>query len=212
MYTPRAFAEYRSDILHALMRVHPLATVIVQGPSGMAINHLPFEFIDGQLCSHVARGNELADCDGRSVSVVFHGPQGYVSPNWYPSKRVTGRDVPTWNYAVVHVHGCLRVISDRVSLRRWLVALTDRHEADQFEPWHVDDAPADHVEKMLSAIRGITIDVEHIEGKFKLSQNQPEGNRRGVVEGLRQRNAPGDAQLAQWMNLIEESQDGQEPA
>lgn len=199
MYTPRAFAENRSEVWHALMRAHPFATAIVQRPEGVAVNHLPFELIDGQLCGHVARGNEMAACDGMPVSLVFHGPQGYVSPNWYPSKRETGREVPTWNYAVVHVHGRLRVIDERTWLRNLLDALTTHHETGQSEPWRIDDAPADHIERLLDAIVGIEIDVERIEGKYKLSQNHPVRNRLGVIDGLRQRHAPGDAALADLM-------------
>ncbi len=147
----------------------------------------------------MARGNALVGMDGAEVLVVFRGPDGYVSPNWYPSKHETGREVPTWNYAVVHVHGRLRVIDDASWLRRFLDALTDHHEATQPHPWQVGDAPADHIEKSLRAIVGIQIAIERIEGKFKLSQNHPEANRLGVIEGLRRRDADGDAELAELM-------------
>ncbi len=126
------------------------------------------------------------------------------SPNWYPSKHETGREVPTWNYGVVHVHGHLRVIEDAVWLRQLLERLTDRHEAGQPKPWHVSDAPVDHIEKMLGAIAGLEISIDRIEGKFKLSQNHPAANRAGVVDGLRQRDARGDDALADLMSLMEE--------
>jgi len=137
--------------------------------------------------------------DGAEVLVIFQGPDGYISPNWYPSKHETGREVPTWNYAVVHVHGRLQVIDDAAWIRQFLETLTDRHEAQQPKPWHVSDAPADHVEKSLKAIVGIAITIERIEGKFKLSQNHPVRNQAGVVDGLRQRDGDGDAELAQLM-------------
>ncbi len=157
------------------------------------------------LHGHVARGNELARMDGAEVLLVFRGPHGYISPNWYPSKHETGREVPTWNYAVVHVHGRLRVIDDAAWLRRLLETLTDHHEAGQPQPWKISDAPDDHIEKSLRAIVGLEIAIDRIEGKFKLSQNHPARNRAGVIAGLRERDGDGDAELAAWMTQQEES-------
>ena len=204
MYTPRAFVETREDELFALMREYPFATLVAGAAGGLCANHLPMLMIDGRLCGHVAGGNELRSHDGATVLAIFQGAQGYISPNWYPSKQVTHREVPTWNYAVVHVHGRLRVIEDKAWLRRLLDTLTDRHEAGLPAPWRVADAPADHIEKMLGAIVGIEIDIERIEGKFKLNQNHPATNRAGVIEGLHRRNAPGDAALADLMQSREE--------
>lgn len=203
MYTPSSFRETRSEVLHGLIHDCAFATVVTVGAGGIDANHLPFELVDGKLHGHVARGNELAKRDGAEVLVIFHGAQGYISPNWYPSKHVTGREVPTWNYAVVHVHGRLRVIDDGAWLRVLLERLTDRHEANQPQPWHVSDAPQDHIETSLRAIVGIEIDIERIEGKFKLSQNHPAANRQGVIEGLRVRAAPGDAGLVAAMQDAE---------
>jgi transcriptional regulator len=133
------------------MRAYPFATVVVHAASGFVANHLPFEVAgDALLHGHVARGNELAQMDGAEVLVIFQGPDGYISPNWYPSKHETGREVPTWNYAVVHVHGRLQVIDDAAWMRQLLETLTDRHEAMQPKPWHVSDAPADHREILAS--------------------------------------------------------------
>lgn len=205
MYKPRAFVETREDELFALMREHPFVTLVVSAIDGIAANHLPMLMIDGRLCGHVAGGNELRGLDGASALAIFQGMQGYISPNWYPSKQVTHREVPTWNYTVVHVRGRLRVVEDKAWLRRLLDVLTDRHEAGQPAPWHVADAPADFVDGLLGAIVGIEIDIESIEGKFKLSQNHPLANRAGVIEGLRQRNAPGDMALADLMQAREES-------
>jgi transcriptional regulator len=205
MYTPAAFAESRADVVHALMGAHPFATVIVQGEGGLVANHLPMEWTDGRLQGHVARGNELASFDGASVLAIFHGPDGYVSPNWYPSKRETGREVPTWNYAVAHVHGRLRVTQDAAWLRALLERLTDRFEASEPAPWRVRDAPADHVEKLLGAISGIEITVDRIDAKFKLNQNHPAANRAGVIAGLHRRGAQGDAALADLMTFTFEN-------
>ena len=200
MYAPKHFRHERVEDLHGLMRAYPFATLIVRGADGLDADHLPFELADATtLHGHVARGNALVGRNGAEVLVVFRGPDGYVSPNWYPSKHETGREVPTWNYAVVHVHGRLRVIDDAPWLHRFLDALTARHEAAQPHPWQVADAPADHIVKSLRAIVGIEVAIERIEGKFKLSQNHPEANRLGVIEGLRRRDADGDAELAQFM-------------
>ena len=207
MYAPASFRESRIDVLQDLMRAYPFATVVANGANGFVANHMPFEVIgDALLHGHVARGNELATMDGADVLLIFQGPDGYISPNWYPSKHETGREVPTWNYAVVHVHGRLQVIDDVAWKRALLDALTDHHEASQPSPWRVADAPADHIEKSLKAIVGIAVTIERIEGKFKLSQNHPARNQAGVVEGLRWRDADGDAELAQLMLRTQGSQ------
>lgn len=205
MYQPSHFKETDSEKLHALMRAYPFATVVAQGTDELAANHLPIELVDGKLHGHVARGNELSRMDGAEVLVIFRGPDGYISPNWYPSKQETHREVPTWNYAVVHIHGRLRVIDDAIWLRQLLERLTDRHEAGQPAPWHVSDAPEDHIEKMLRVIAGLEISIDRIEGKFKLNQNHPVANRAGVVAGLGQRAGRGDAELADLMSKQEET-------
>lgn len=209
MYTPRHFKETRDAALDALMRAHPLATVVMAGADGLTANHVPLELAgDGLLQGHVARGNELASADGALVLAIFQGPDAYISPNWYPSKQVTHREVPTWNYAVVHVHGCLRVINDKTWLLALLERLTGRHEASEPAPWKVSDAPADHVEKMLNAIVGIEIAIDRVEGKFKLSQNHPAANQQGVVEGLRRRAVGQDLDLAVQMSKSQNASDG----
>lgn len=203
MYLPRHFAESRDEALHGLIDAHPFATLLVTGADGVAVNHLPLLRQGGVLRGHVAGGNELAAMDDAAVVVLFHGPQGYVSPNWYPSKHETGREVPTWNYAVAHVHGRLCVVRDAVWLRGLLDGLTDRFEAAEPSPWQVADAPADHVEKLLGAIAGVEIAIERIEGKFKLSQNHPAANRAGVVAGLQRRAQGDDLALAALMQAQE---------
>lgn len=205
MYTPKHFEETRVEALHGLIRAYPFATLVTHAAAGLTANHLPFELVDGVLHGHVARGNELARLNGAEVLLVFQGPDGYISPNWYPSKHETGREVPTWNYAVAHVHGRLRVIDDAAWLRRLLETLTDHHEATQPQPWKITDAPEDHIEKSLRAIVGLEIAIERIDGKFKLSQNHPARNRAGVIAGLRERDGDGDAELAVLMAQQEES-------
>ena len=205
MYTPKHFVESRVEALHGLIRAYPFATLVTRAADGLTANHLPFELVGEVLHGHVARGNELARLGGAEVLLVFQGPDGYISPNWYPSKHETGREVPTWNYAVVHVHGRLRVIDDAAWLRRLLETLTDHHEAGQPQPWKISDAPDDHIETSLRAIVGLEVSIDRIEGKFKLSQNHPARNRAGVIAGLRERDGDGDAELAAWMSQQEES-------
>ncbi|MBN8713939.1 MAG: FMN-binding negative transcriptional regulator [Xanthomonadales bacterium] len=200
MYMPKEFRETRIEVLQDLMRASPLATVVTHGVGGFAANHLPFEVIDATtLHTHVARGNELVQMDGAEALLVFRGPDGYISPSWYPTAHETGREVPTWDYAVVHVHGHLQVIDDPVWLRRLLARLVKRHEANLSHPWRMGDAPADHIEESIKAIVGVAVTVDRIEGKFKLSQNHPERNQAGVLTGLRARHADGDVALADFM-------------
>ena len=203
MYMPKHFVETRVEALHGLIRMYPFATLGTRTTDGLTANHLPFERVGAVLHGHVARGNELAQLDGAEVLLVFQGPDGYISPNWYPSKHETGREVPTWNYAVVHVHGRLRVIDDATWLRRLLETLTDHHEAGQAQPWKISDAPDDHIETSLRAIVGLEIAIDRIEGKFKLSQNHPSRNRAGVIAGLRERDGDGDVELAALMTRQE---------
>jgi transcriptional regulator len=133
------------------------------------------------------------------VLAVFHGPQAYVTPTWYPTKREHGKAVPTWNYVVVQARGRLRAINDPAWLRQQLEALVARHEAGLADPWQLADAPAEYIDKMLTAIVGIEIVISDIKGKWKISQNQPEVNRAGVVDGLRRQ---GTADALQMVDLV----------
>jgi transcriptional regulator len=203
MYMPAHFEESRPDVLHRLIREHPLATWIVGRSEGLEVNHVPF-MIDaargphGTLVGHVARANPVWQRLGASVA-VFQGPQAYVSPNSYPSKRAHGKVVPTWNYAVVHAHGTPRAIESRDEVLAIVTRLTQTHEAASAVPWAVSDAPADYIDQMLKAIVGIEIPIERLEGKWKVSQNRALPDRLGTVAGLRQR---GDAQSLAMAALV----------
>lgn len=203
MYLPAHFEETRSEVLHALLREHPFATLVTTGAGGIEANHLPLHFAadlgsQGALQGHVARDNpvwqQAADSE---VLVIFQGPQAYVTPSWYPSKREHGKAVPTWNYVVVHARGRLRAVDDPVWLREQLETLVHTHEAGFAEPWRIADAPPDYIDKMLAAIVGIEILITELKGKWKTSQNQPSANRAGVVAGLRQQDTTEAAQMAQ---------------
>ena len=212
MYQPAHFVEQDPDALLALMTAAPLATLI-RGGAELAADVLPLEVertAEGwRVAGHVARGNPLwREADGRPVLALFQGPQGYVSPNWYPSKFQHGKAVPTWNYTMVQVHGTLRAIDDPEWLRAFVTRLTQRHEGGRPVPWHVSDAPADYLDATLKAIVGIEIEVTRVEGKFKLSQNRSAEDRTGVVLGLesdasQQRQPEADA-LAQAMQAVEQ--------
>jgi transcriptional regulator len=204
MYCPAHFSESRPEALHALMREHPLATLVTMGESGLNVDHVPLILetaTDGNavLHGHVARANPMwrtlrADVEALAI---FHGPDAYITPSWYPTKREHGKAVPTWNYAVVHARGPLRVIHDADWLRTQVESLTQTQESAFAEPWAVSDAPADYIEKMLAAIVGIEIPVKSLEGKWKASQNQPEGNRQGAVQGLQALGTEGTRRMAQ---------------
>ncbi len=190
MYLPAHFSETRPDVLHALMREQSFATLVSHGEGRLTADHLPLRLAaDGvRLLGHVARANPLwREAAGKEVLAIFHGPQAYVSPSWYPSKHANGKAVPTWNYLAVHAHGVLTIIDDPQRLRSLLDDLVDHHEKEFALPWRVSDAPADYIGKMLGAIVGIEITIAALEGKWKTSQNQPDANRAGVVAGLRQR-------------------------
>jgi transcriptional regulator len=192
MYVPKHFEETRIEILHELIRAHPLAALVTLTPDGLAANHIPFE-IDpepapfGTLRGHVARANSLWRDFSREVQAlaIFQGPETYISPSWYPTKQETGRVVPTWNYAVVHAHGPLRAIEDRSWLREFVERLTNRHEASRSAPWKVTDAPAAYIDQQLGAIVGLEMPITRLIGKWKASQNRPAHDQDGVVEGLR---------------------------
>ena len=140
----------------------------------------------GTLRGHVARANPVWRDFSRDVEVlaIFQGPQAYISPAWYETKRETGKVVPTYNYIVVHAYGPLRIVEDRVWLRALVERLTNRHEASKPEPWKVTDAPAEYIEQMLGAIIGVEIPLTRLVGKWKVSQNRPAVDRDGVVSAL----------------------------
>ena len=198
MYLPQVFREDRLEILHALMRTHPLATLVTAGPGGTKANLLPFSIIPsegkGTLQAHLAKANDqIADLrTGAEALVIFQGPEAYIMPSWYATKAEHGKVVPTWNYVVVQARGNPRVIEDHGWLRAQINTLTEAHEAPRQDPWSVTDAPAGFVTAQLNGIIGLEIPVSSIEGKWKVSQNRREADRRGVCEGLREEDAGGE--------------------
>jgi transcriptional regulator len=210
VYVPKHFEETRVDVLHELMRTCPLGTVVTVSADGLDAAHIPFELDPepapfGTLRGHVARANPLwrEHLTARAALVIFHGPDAYISPSWYASKREHGKVVPTWNFAVVHAHGLLRSIEDS----RWLLGLvqrlTARHESERTVPWKVTDAPAAYIEESLRAIVGVELTITRLVGKWKLSQNRPASDRESVVRGLRDHSENGAASLADLMQQFD---------
>jgi transcriptional regulator len=192
MYLPVHFSEARPAVLRAFVLDHPLGLLVTQNRAGgIDANSVPFVLdaegdAPGVLRAHVARANPVwtSARDDVDALVVFQGPQGYVSPAWYPSKAAHGKVVPTWNYVMVQARGRFRAIDDRAWLREFVGRLTDRHEAARPDPWGIGDAPPDFVETMLGAIVGIELTLSSLVGKWKVSQNRSEADRAGVVDGL----------------------------
>ncbi len=191
MYRPPAFREDRPEVLRDAIRAHPLGTLITSGTSGLMANVLPFSIVskaEGDvLRAHLSKANQqLLDLREQAPTLVlFQGPQAYISPSSYPTKQEHGKVVPTWNYVIVQVWGTPNVIDGHGWLRGQIDELTEAHESKRAEPWKVTDAPAPFVDAQLKGIVGLEVPVRRIEGKWKVSQNQPEENQRGVIAALR---------------------------
>ncbi len=191
MYVPTPFAEPRPEELARIIRDNALGILVTHTAAGLGADHLPF-LLDpasgsmGVLSAHVARANPLWQSvrAGDPVLVVFRGAQGYISPNWYPSKQQTHRFVPTWNYEVVHAHGTIHVHDDDKFVRGVVARLTRQHEASQARPWKMGDAPPDYLNAQLRKVVGIEIRITQLEGKRKLSQQHQPQDREGAIHGL----------------------------
>ncbi len=195
MYIPPHFAVTETEHLHRILREHPLGTLVAPGEDGgLEADHLPFEFDPasgphGLLTAHVARANTLWQrCpSGTPVLVIFRGAQAYISPNWYPSKHETHRQVPTWNYEVVHAHGRLLVRDDERFVRGLVARLTRQHDAAEPRPWKMTDSAPEWIASMLSQIVGIQVEITALVGKSKLGQNKEARDRLGAAATLADR-------------------------
>jgi transcriptional regulator len=191
MYIPRHNEEKRVPVMHALVTSHPLGTLVTLGSSGLFASHIPMvlendgsEF--GVLRGHISRANTQWRDFVPTVDAlaIFSGHQHYITPNWYPGTKEHGKEVPTWNYVVVHAYGPLKVIQDEQWLLTNVEKLTSIHEAASPVPWKVSDAPQDFIRSQLRGIVGLELPIRRLEGKWKVSQNRTEEEREGVVEGL----------------------------
>ena len=185
LYVPPHFAAHDPDRLFEFVQRHAFATLVSGGDDGLQVSHIPFVAERGdagrlRLLGHVARANEhWQSLEGASeVLAIFHGPHGYVSPGWYEQHPA----VPTWNYAVVHARG-KATLMDEAELHELLMRLSSVYEEGRPNPWKMSAQPADFISGLLKVIVGFAIDVERIEGKFKLSQNRPREISR-VIEAL----------------------------
>lgn len=191
MYIPPHFAETRVEELTRIIRAHPLGVLVTQDEHGLDANHIPFEFdpdagSHGVLTAHVARANPVwqRSPTGSPVMVIFRGAEGYISPSWYPTKHEAHRQVPTWNYEVVHAHGVMSIMDDERFVRGMVARLTRRHEATEATPWKMSDSAPDFIDQLLRSIVGIEIAVTSLEGKRKLSQNKEVRDRTGAADQL----------------------------
>lgn len=202
MYCPSYFQEDRPAELISLIELFPLATIVCNGPAGLVADHIPLMYkgdpnSSGRLVGHVARSNPLwQHPEDQELLVVFQGPSTYISPNWYATKPEAGKVVPTWNYAVVHAHCSLKAIHDPAQVLKIITALTDQHEASQIHPWRVADAPSDFTDTLVSKIVGIELRIQRLQGKWKVSQNQPVQNQQSVMQGLLAEGSDAQTQMA----------------
>ena len=206
MYLPELFRVEDVPQMHALMRARPFAALVSAGSAGLFASHLPTVLKDegrhGVIECHLARANphwrDLA-ASGETL-MIFQGAQGYITPNWYPSKAEDGKVVPTWNFAVVHAYGRTQVMDDEEWLRRHVTELTAQQESDQPLPWAPSDAPESFINVMLRGIVGFRFVVTRLEGKWKMSQNRAPKDRQGVVSGLALRDRGDDQQIAELVS------------
>lgn len=194
MYIPAHFDESRIGALHNFIRQYPFGMLVTHGPEGLDANHIPFHLKadsgrHGILHAHVARANSVwrEVADGDDVLVVFRAGNAYISPNWYPSKHEFHKQVPTWNYMVVHAHGRITVHEDARFTRSVVAHLTRTHEAMEPAPWKMTDSAPNFIDGMLEKIVGIEIEIMRLDGKFKLSQNREGRDREGAGHALKVR-------------------------
>ncbi len=203
MYCPAIFRESRLGVLHDFIRNHPLGLLVSSGSNGLTANLIPFLLEEGPgdrrvLRCHLARANpQWKEIDGQPVLVVFRGSDAYVSPSLYATKAETGKVVPTWNFAMVQARGTAQLREQAGWLTDQLHALTDSRESLREKPWSVTDAPADYIAAQMKLIVGIEIQVSTLEGKWKVSQNQPETNRRSVLAEFETSDAT--QEMAAWI-------------
>jgi transcriptional regulator len=210
MYTPKAFEVTDLPMLQAAMKQSDLATLVTLTSSGLVATHLPVLLDEtrgqyGTLSGHVSRANlQWKETDPATEAlVIFLGLDTYVTPNWYPAKRETGRVVPTWNYGAIHAYGHVNFFEDAEPLRTLVTNLTNRHEAQFPAPWKVTDAPAAYIDSQLKAIVGFELEIVRLEGKQKFNQNRSVEDRMGVIKGLLELQEERKTRVAVLMEEIE---------
>jgi transcriptional regulator len=203
MHRPDHFRIEDVQEMHALMRARPFAALVSAGASGLYGTHLPTVLKDegsyGTIECHLARANphwkDLAE--GGEAMMIFQGPEGYITPNWYATKAQTGKAVPTWNYAVVHAYGRPAIMKEKEWLLRHVTELSEQQERTEAHPWKVSDAPESYIDVMLRGIIGFRFEITRLEGKWKMSQNREMQDRIGVIDGLTARASGDDLEIAE---------------
>jgi transcriptional regulator len=207
VYVPAHFAAPDDETVRDLLRHHAAAELVTSTTAGLMATLLPFvydgsEGEHGRLLGHLARNNDQwREPTLTDALVIVRGPDAYVSPSWYASKREHGRVVPTWNYVTVHVHGPLVVHDDPVWVEALVRRLSEKHEGHRGEPWSVDDAPPAFVAGQLRAIVGIEVPITRLEAKLKLTQNRP-ADVDGVIAGLDADGTPSSVAVADAMREV----------
>jgi transcriptional regulator len=192
MYVPAHFKEDRVPVLHDAITKYGFGTLVTSSEQELEASHLPLLLEPepspyGTILGHLARANPQWKRvkPGFEALAIFLGPNTYITPSWYPTKQQNGKVVPTWNYLAIHAYGTLNFFDDPDELRAHVSKMTDTHEAPRAEPWAVSDAPADFVKNMVGAIIGFRLVITKLEGKWKMSQNRPQQDVAGVIDGLR---------------------------
>ena len=204
MYIPASFQETDINKLHDFIEQHSFATLISQHDSEPVASHLPLlldrkSSSNGRLIGHMARANpQWQSAAAQHVLVIFHGPHAYISPTWYEAQNV----VPTWNYIAVHAYGLFRLIEDQDRLLEIVSQTVRQYESPRPQPWSMDSPDSEFIDKLLSAIVGFEIDIERLEGKWKLNQNHPPERREKVICGLRETARHDEMQIANWMEKV----------
>lgn len=190
MYTPEAFKEDRIDVLSSAIADIQFAALVSATSDGMEVTHVPMVLkTEGKklvLESHIARANShWSKLEESQASVaIFQGSQAYITPSWYPTKEKTGKVVPTWAYIAVHARGTLQVVQDEDWLMHHLDELTQQNEADRADKWNVADAPEKFIRSLGRGIVGLRMEIDTLEGKWKINQNKSEEDRAGTAKGL----------------------------
>lgn len=191
MYVPEHFDAPDQAAVRELLARTGACDLVTWNRREMTATTLPLLFDPaagehGTLTGHLARNNTQWQHihDRTQALVIIRGPDAYVSPSGYATKREHGRVVPTWNYITAHVYGTLVAHDDPAWTERLVRRLTDRHETGRAQPWSVDDAPRAYIEGQLKAIVGIEIAITRIEAKWKLSQNRSTDDITGVRDDL----------------------------
>lgn len=203
LYLPDHFAGDDSALIGRLLRDYPFATLVTPAAEGPVVTHLPLLHRPeggsrGTLIGHFARANPHVEAVGTAESIaIFHGPHAYVSASWYADPA---RSVPTWNYAVVHLHGPVELATDAATTRKLLDEMIAAFESPRAAPWRLAlDARSETA--MLGAIIGFSMRVTRVEAKFKLSQNRSADDRERVAAALEAGARDDDAATAAWMRL-----------